>query len=291
MFNKRGNILFLTLIILTILSILIIEFSYKIYTSVNAFHNWEQGEKLSYIAQSGIRLGAKIIEENLILQNKIILSSEDYPQINKILKENLIIQLEDENAKFNLNKLISFSGSINEEIYKAFCCLLNQLNLPYQIADRLVDWIDLDHEPRIENSEKEAKNAPLDSIDELLIIPGISTEVYKKLLPYVTIYGNGLININTAPKPILMCLSEEITEDLARRIIEHRQINPFEKTADIIKVAGFERIGLSLIGKITVRSSVFCIRSIATIGGIKREITCILDYSHKPPIVKYWKEV
>ncbi|MCD6319118.1 MAG: type II secretion system minor pseudopilin GspK, partial [Candidatus Desulfofervidaceae bacterium] len=240
--NNQGTILLLTLVILAILSTLIIEFSYTIYTSINAFHNWEQGQKLSYIAQSGIKLGTQFIKETLkqtqINQSVMVLSPElGSPLVGEILKEeNLTLQIEDENAKFNLNKLVSLNGLANQGAYEALCRLLNQLHLSSEIADRIVDWIDPDHEPRIDDSEEEAKNAPLDSIDELCIIPGIKPEACEKLLPYVTIYSNGLININTASKPVLKCLSKDITADLAKRIIDHRQINPFEKAADIMKV-------------------------------------------------------
>ncbi|MDL1970489.1 MAG: type II secretion system minor pseudopilin GspK [Candidatus Desulfofervidaceae bacterium] len=294
--NNQGTILLLTLVILAILSTLIIEFSYTIYTSINAFHNWEQGQKLSYIAQSGIKLGTQFIKETLkqtqINQSVMVLSPElGSPLVGEILKEeNLTLQIEDENAKFNLNKLVSLNGLANQGAYEALCRLLNQLHLSSEIADRIVDWIDPDHEPRIDDSEEEAQNAPLDSIDELCIIPGIKPEACEKLLPYVTIYSNGLININTASKPVLKCLSKDITADLAKRIIDHRQINPFEKAADIMKVTGFENLGLSLIGKVSVKGSVFEIKSIAASGGIKKEIICVVDCSHTPPIVKYWKE-
>ena len=68
--------------------------------------------------------------------------------------------------------------------------MLKALNLKADIADRIVDWIDPDAEPRLRDSENSAKNGYLDSIDELLLIPGIDRESYERLVPYVTIYGS-----------------------------------------------------------------------------------------------------
>ena len=71
--------------------------------------------------------------------------------------------------------------------YNCFKRLLDALKLDKTIADRVVDWIDRDSEARLSDSEAGAKNGPLDSVDELLLIHGISKEDYDKLLPYVTV--------------------------------------------------------------------------------------------------------
>ncbi len=79
---------------------------------------------------------------------------------------------------------------IQNSPYNCFKRLLDALALDVKIADRVVDWIDRNSEARLSDSEAGAKNGPLDSVDELLLIHGISREDYDKLLPYVTVNEN-----------------------------------------------------------------------------------------------------
>jgi type II secretory pathway component PulK len=59
------------------------------------------------------------------------------------------------------------------------------------------------------------------------MIKGITDEVYKKIAPYLTIYGDGKLNINTADKLVLQTLAEGVDETMVRKAIEGR---PYENT-------------------------------------------------------------
>lgn len=50
------------------------------------------------------------------------------------------------------------------------------------------------------------KDKPFERIDELLLIRGMNAAIYEKLRPFVTVYGDGRININTVPKEVLLSL-------------------------------------------------------------------------------------
>jgi general secretion pathway protein K len=158
----------------------------------------------------------------------------------------------------------------------------------------VVDWIDPDREALLGNSEENAKNAYMDSSDELSLI--IDAASCNKLLPYVTVYGIGIvsgnmININTAPVFVLMALDDALTQELAERIIAFRSLEPFRKVSDIVKVAGFEGpLGQSLIGRIAVKAVNFRITSIAEENRIKRMIECVIEKTGESFVVKHWQE-
>jgi type II secretory pathway component PulK len=88
--------------------------------------------------------------------------------------------------------------------------------------------------------ESEAKNAPLDTIDELLLIDGITSEMFlgtsgaTGLRDCLTIESNGYVNINSAPMPVLLALSGEITESAASSIVAKRKTEKFESTSDLV---------------------------------------------------------
>ena len=50
------------------------------------------------------------------------------------------------------------------------------------------------------------KSEPFEHIHELLLVRGINKSIYNKLIPYLTVYGDGLVNINTAPPVVLAAL-------------------------------------------------------------------------------------
>lgn len=298
--SEKGMALVITLMILVIITAIVTEFSYGIYTATSSLYNWKGSQRLSYVARSGITLATKTISG---MQNTY---SYTYPDRIEIPVENilegyggsLIVRVEDENSRFNLNSIVYENGTLNTDAYNSFKRLLKHLGLKEDIADRVADWIDRDHQPRLQESEDNAKNAHMDSKDELLYVKGIDYQTYEKLLPYVTVYGidrtdADLININTAPIPVIMSLNDAITKELAERIVHYRDIEPFKKISDVVKVAGFEgSLGQSLMSKIAVKTSNFKITATAEENKIKRVIESIVEIKGSSQrTIKYWMEV
>lgn len=293
--DNRGMALVITLLVVAILTAVVVEFAYGVYVSTNALHNWQTAQRLSLAAKSATRLGARLITANASLY------PYTYPgqleMVQKIpfdeIDGTMLLRIEDENSKLNLNSLISPIGMLNAKQYDSLLRMLRALGLKKEIADWITDWIDPDAEPRLRDSENAAKNGYLDSIDELLLIPGIDRESYERLLPYVTIYGSVTgsampqININGAAIPVLMSLSDDISADMAQRIVRYREATPFLE-GDISKVVG-EGITMALSGYITTRGTAFRVLATAQTGNIKRIIESVIDI-RAGRVVMYWKE-
>jgi len=294
--SQRGVALVLVLMIMAIITAMVVEFVDEVYTANAALYNWRDVRRLSPVARSGVSLQARLIKDN---QERY---EYTYPGVIEIpiakptenFTGSILVRAEDENAKFNMNALISPNGTLNGKAYETFKRLLVQLAIDERMADRVADWIDPDREPRIETSEEDAKNAYLDSVDELSLLA--DTASYSKLLPYVTVYGLGgingnIVNINTASVFVLMALDDAMTQELAERIVVFRTLEPFHKISDIVKVAGFEgSLGQSLMGRISVKAAHFRITSTAEENRIKRIIECVIEKSGKSFVVKYWRE-
>jgi len=283
--------LVLTLLVVAILTAMVVEFAYGVYINTNALHNWQTAQRLSLAAKSAARLGARLIAESSVFDPY---TSEPTKITQKIPFEEIdgiiLLEIENENSKFNLNSLASRDPASKEKAYKSLVIMLEALDLKTDIADRIVDWMDPDNIPRLRDSENSAKNGNLDSIDELLIIPGIDEKTYNKLFPYITIYGDGRININGAAEEVLMSLSKEITEDMAKCIIRHRDATPFLNTGNIGNVCGFVSIGTGLQNYIKTTGTVFRMQSTAQAGNIKRIIESVIEISGSNRTIRYWKE-
>ena len=296
--SEKGMALVLTLLILAMITAMVVEFVYGVYTTNAGLYNWREAQKLSLAAKSGISLTAKIISENQNRYSYTYPGSVEMP-VENILKGfsgKVVIRVVDENAKFNLNSLVWPNGTTNETAFDSLIRLLKNLNLDENIAYRVADWIDRDLEPRRRDSEEGAKNDYLDSVDELLLVKGIDSEAYDKLSPLVTVYGigqvyNHLININTASRAVIMSLDDNITETLAERVINYRALEPFNGVSDLVRVAGFEGpLGQSLMNKITVKASNFRITSVAEEDRIKRVIECVIVVKGDAFLIGYWQE-
>ena len=296
--DQRGMALVVTLLALVLITALVVEFSYGVFTSTTSLYNWRDSQRLSLMARSGVNVSAKFLSDLLdnYTPNQ---GSLELPVENPFedFEGTITVRIEDETAKFNVNSLVyANTGDENKYAVKSFRKLLEILSLPDEIADRITDYIDSDSEARVSGSEEGATNSDLTSTDELLLVHGITKEDYDTLLPYITVFGNRdnpVINVNGADVPVLMSILDTgkgdfpITEDLAKRIISYRESLPFE---DLGQFNSFAGTGLSS-NQITMKGECFSIKSIASSGGVMRIIETVMNKkSTSPPVIKYWKE-
>ncbi|MBI5101790.1 MAG: type II secretion system minor pseudopilin GspK [Nitrospirae bacterium] len=285
--NNRGMALILTLMVVAIITAMVVEFAYGVYVSTSALNNWQTSQRLSLLARSTTQLGAMLIKEKLrqpYTYPGVFETSQKAP-VGEI-ESTITLRIEDENSKFNLNTLkISGTSSSDSDPHDDFVKLLDYLQINADIADRICYWIDSTTSHRPTDAKSETKNSQLDSLDELLLIPGIDRGSYEKLLPYVTIYGNNYININGAGMPVLLMIPK-ITRENAEKIVRQREIMPFDDKSNTLA----NLIGVHLSGTIT-KGTAFHISAVASSGNVTRVIDTIIytgDGSSRK--VLYWKE-
>ncbi len=206
------------------------------------------------------------------------------------------VTIEDEERKIDLNKLMMPNGiAPNEKRLAVFQRLLDTLGIDRAVADAVIDWLDSDENPRVGGAESpyylglpnpyQAKNDLFDTIGELRLVRGVTSEVFEKLRPFVTVSSSGMVNINTAPKEVLMSLSAgtdlavgAIDAKTADEIIEYRKDHPFTDASQIGNVSPFLRdlFARTLIrNMVDVRSMYFHVRSSGDVGGTVRTIDAI----------------
>ncbi|MGE5248178.1 MAG: type II secretion system minor pseudopilin GspK [Verrucomicrobiota bacterium] len=207
------------------------------------------------------------------------------------------VTVEDEERKLNLNLLVLPNGNAPDENRLAeFRLLLSHLGLDPALADAVVDWLDNDDSPRVGGAESSyyealpypyrAKNDLFDSIDELRLVRGFSKEVFEKVRPFVTVTSSGKVNINTAPKEVLMSLSAgeisagggAIDESAANQLIAYRLEHPFRRPEDIGNVSPFFQDlyrKTRLRDLIDVRSTMFHVRAAGEVGDTVRTVDAI----------------
>ncbi len=76
-----------------------------------------------------------------------------------------------------------------------------------------------------------AKNANFELIDELLLVKGMNEDIFRSLEPFLTVYGNGRVNINTANRFVFFSLG--LSPGLVLKILSVREgQDQMESTAD-----------------------------------------------------------
>ncbi len=292
--------LIITLLITAILVAVITEVVYTVHTHAMIIEDFKDGQRAEMLAEGGVKLAVMGLNEMMKGKTYTAFAPDQSKQVIPEGDGVLTIQIVDEEGKFPANSIVFQNGETHDKMYAAYLRLVEAAGFSDDLADTLADWIDIDDEPRPMGAETydyyseldppySAKNAPLDSVDEMMLIKGYTQQVYGKLSPLVTVYSDGLININTAPREVLMALSRDITAELADRAIEYRNNTPFQNTADIRNVSGFETIGFSLQDKITVKSGVFRIYSRAKVGEGIRDVEAVVTTSNGGHVL-YWRE-
>jgi general secretion pathway protein K len=133
----------------------------------------------------------------------------------------------DEERKININK------AELAVMARLFQIVLNSGETEAQgLAASIIDWRDSDSELstpsgsaedsyyRSERYPYEAKDQNFEVLEELLLVKGMSEDIFLKLKNYITIYGSGKVNINTASKAVLVALG--LSEDIADMVLSFR---------------------------------------------------------------------
>ena len=111
--------------------------------------------------------------------------------------------------------------NVNTSKYKIISNLIRRAaDIDRKEADDLsaaiVDWRDNDDFPLMNGAESRyyrnlrfpypCKNGNIEVPEELYLVKGMTPEIYKKIEPYITVYGKGQVNINTASEMVLISL-------------------------------------------------------------------------------------
>ncbi len=251
--DKTGMALILTVLVVSLIVALTLWFSKSTQSRLNEARNLSEGIQVRWIAKSGINAALAILEEDRssnskdslreIWADKELLSGEISALFDK---GSLLLNIQDLSGRIQVNRLVDEQGeydAVRKEI------LLRLLKLPEfgldaeeaeNIVDAIKDWIDPDDEVTQFGAEESyymslddpyvCKNAPLEFKEELLLVRGITKELFygtserHGISNYLTARGDdGKININTADPLVLRSLSEDIDRERAQDMADYRK--------------------------------------------------------------------
>lgn len=263
--ERRGFIVVVVLCMIICIAVLLLGFNYQSRTNLRVVDNFQKSTNALNCARAGLNIAIAAIKdarETTPPQNSPKLLSED--NTFEVGEGNCSVNITEENTKLNINLLIDKNGKPNRTRIDQLLRLIDLLNrdragdshIGYGLVPAIIDWIDGDdqvtHLPFIkyENSGAESAyygnlempyrcaNAPTEAVEELLLVKGITQDVFESMRDCVTVYGSGEININRASKHVIESLSEKMDSALAQMIIDRRKFKPFDSIMELRDVPG-----------------------------------------------------
>jgi general secretion pathway protein K len=262
--NKdRGFVLIAVLLIISVLVTIILEFNYESRMKLHLSDNFHNASKALNYAEAGISITMAGLK-----QNKNILSDERFIPLFSgqvqvpIENGHCTILVNDESGKINVNALKTSEDEIVRHRVGQMLKLIDLLNYQFQerspISYSLIPFIKRENEGAESSYYRDlidpykCKNAPFETLNELLLVKGMTPIIFhgraadktQNIEPvdgirqYLTIYGDGKININEASPRVILSLSEKMSSPLAQSIVEQRKIKQFASVGQLQNVPG-----------------------------------------------------
>jgi general secretion pathway protein K len=283
------------------------ELIHQVYVDVSLSRSYRDGQQASLMAESGVTVGTRLLR--MSLEGKSYTSLSDaWATPVKLDDEtgSLEVSVTEESGRINLNSLVLPNGELEPFTLAALKRLGKGLQIPEDVWNSLADWQDGDDQPRINGGESpyyqslkrpyKPRNGKLLSLAELSLVRGFTTESINRLAPFVTIYADqagaplSQININTAPREVIAALDEGIDGRMVERILEERRLKPFQNPGELSRIPGGEAISQKLVGKVSVKGSLYRMTSIARVKETARKVEAVVRISGAGTETLSWQE-
>lgn len=326
--SRKGVVLLMVLWLIVAISLLGVSFSAAIRTEVNAARNVVDQKQGYYLARAGVEYAVyKILESQSAFSQPQSLEDQGVEPVSDVLAGTSTLTLDngtaeieiiDETGKINLNA--PMDQSFSDLVYNLLIMVGTEPDRADEITDSILDWRDPDDFASPAGAETEyyqslpepyrAKNGNFDVPDELLLVKGVTPEIYygKKGLTEdgqkVDLYGlqkyfttfvvGNAINVNSAPLPVLAALPY-LDFDQASKIFELRQQGPIRDATELMEqIPGLSTNVAALLAR-SSGNNVYTLVSTGRLTGSKAvsRIRCVVRVDGSPPkgySVLYWNE-
>ncbi|MDD5560716.1 MAG: general secretion pathway protein GspK [Candidatus Omnitrophica bacterium] len=331
---RRASALIITLWVLGFLTILVVNLGFMVRTQLQFADHLQDRLKMYYLARAGIERAMvelyKDESESYDALNESWANNEEFfkdlpfgggfitlrYQVGSQLdgEGTTLYGVMDESSKIDINNApLDILIILLERIGKA------GTEEAIDIAGAILDWRDQDVVVSAGGAEEEyyqglsspykCKNGRFQIAEELLLVKGMTPEIFSAIKWVITVYGTGRVNINTASFNCLYALG--LSDSLCERIINFRQGSDglpgteddfiFKSPQDLMSIGSLfteEATQInSLISRnmLTVKSEIFRVNSLGLFKNEKvarsREIVCVLSrQDDKGAKILYWHE-
>ena len=274
--DERGVALIIVLVIVALLTITVIEFTYSVQIDQHRTRNALHALQAQLLARSGINLAEGFLmlddepqydaySEDWWLQLKQFCSEL---QLDETMRIRCTVR--DESGQINLNntsepprKVQSQAVTASAVLRDAMRCMFMRRGIDVEVVDKLADYWQQDAPPNPDGTP--AQVPAFGSLEDFGATFGIPTEQLQQLRGVLTAQPRALlprININTAPPEVLAAVvsAEKLPEcppdDVVEKIIErqHDTENPIKSSGEVTGL-------LQGVANANIKGTLFDVRS------------------------------
>ncbi len=330
--NKNGFAVIVALVAVVVLSILAGALALFMKVENQLAQNGNDDEKLLWLGRAGVERACWILAQEpggptslqQIWAGGPGIEAETNTPLAGISLDNfpvgdgtVSLKLIEQESKINVN------GADSQLLQQVLTTMGADAGVISVVADSIQDWIDGDDATRPAGAESDyyqglvppyyAKNAPIDDIEELQLIKGVTPQMFKGgsgtnadsvfqhhqlglghapgqepdyvfgLRDVLTPYSSGKINVNTADANVLMCIPG-VDANAAQNIITFRTTpNTADNSPGIIRdlnqLTTFipNPLGQQQIGRYcSVSGNTYEVHATARVGNSEREFVAVL---------------
>ena len=349
----RGSALIVVLWVVGLLSMLVASLTFDAHIEARITSYYRKRTRAESLALSGIQIAEMLMRKTTRISGEPELDTEEddrWYDAARSLKKGAMRGLEEplgdgtialeiipEPARRNVNNLnLKKNDVTKEEDLRELEMNLEQildvggitedLEMWPILIDSFIDWIDKDDVPRLDGAETEdhygtldppyeAKNNPLDTVGELLLVRGYDrsivyggrlTEGFEGEEPLavqgieslLTTYGDdGKVNVNAASPEVLMTLPGMDEEQLGY-ILDEREgwvdqegdpvDTSFESIDDLYVRIPY--LDTSLKKYLTTDSKIYRITSVGIVQRVRKKVWCVGKFAGGKLTILRWRE-
>ena len=336
-FHQRGSILIFSLWTISLLSLFAVYIGLKVRQRASLLARIESHSHLRFIASAGVKKSIAalrsdivrhgftttaegktyrhnnpaIFQEGQLGHGQFRVSYDYFEKFSNSPKQRFGIV--DEESKLNINvaeryelvRLMEQVLPVNDEYVQL-------------VADAIIEWRELgqkeltgfysdDYYANLQYPYG-IKHVEFEILEELLMVRGINQDVFSHLKPFITIYGDGRVNINTVSNEVLYAMG--LDQSVADKVITVRSGADgrewtaddfiFRKTYDVASdVLKVEKLSidevkqidfLNTAKKIRTDSYYYAIRSEGELLTRLQRLTVECVYNARENRIEFWRE-
>ena len=317
--NKKGVALLISLWILIILSLIVGSIAIEMNIEGLLLSKKRKSFNAEVLALSGIDYARAIIEMNDKANELEINDTEDdfmksALYVKKGLKSTCSISITNMGSFDIIIETAETGRNINKLERYQWSEIFEMANIPSsswdELIDCLYDWIDEGDLQRLNGAESDdpyyeerfypVKNAPLDSVNELLLIKNWNEDIlFGKeedefgdeiigIADLLTVWGDGKVNLNTASTNLLLSYAEYEDWELSNIMESRIGLDGVENTLDD-GIKSIDEVNADST-KFKLQSELLKVTSIGKCGNNKYSIECIMKIEGNKPRIVFWNE-
>jgi general secretion pathway protein K len=311
--------------VLAIVSLVTLTFSKSIRVEFSAARNNKDMVTAYYLAKAGMAESAYLLIRRQLapappMTEGMLRPPDDLDRglvTSEFPEGRVTTRIVDESGKISIN----FADQ--EMLRRLMAAIGIEKDTADIIVDSIMDWTDPDNMHRLSGAEDDyyqklnppyrAKNGPIDTIEELLLVRGITPDIFYGvkekdemgqviekygLVNYLTVYSlSSQINVNAAPLPVLLSVPD-LEPNAAQLIYQRRLEKPFVNLSELTQLlpVGLGRASTWLRAGMVGTSLSYSLQSEAELAEsqIKRTLRCVIIIDPQDRIkyrTIYWNEL